>query len=243
MALLIDKNGNEEEINYYELESRLEEIIKSLPESEYNQFLDFAANYQVFSPYFDYAILKLGYSIVNPMGYNGIIKCENGNMYLYKQVIRHQEELLDKVRIYPGDKDTIKVSPVPYDKEKMSSGVLDHYNNYYTIDNISSVHSAVPINIVNQIILKNKEMYELFKSYQPGFLREMSFLENCLGFVRISFSHDDDFMMTTYCGSKISSRQQDYMSYLKSIGLLESDFCLDREKYRYGSVKERSDKR
>ena len=66
---LIDKEGNSITCPYYEIEKKNKKIIEQycLVSEENNQkFLNFSKEYTYFSPYFDFVVGYLGYSLLNP---------------------------------------------------------------------------------------------------------------------------------------------------------------------------------
>lgn len=68
---LIDKEGNTIICPYYEIEALCKRIIEQycVRSVENNQiFVDFSKEYTYFSPYFDFVVGYLGYSLLNPWG-------------------------------------------------------------------------------------------------------------------------------------------------------------------------------
>lgn len=74
---LISPDHNVIEINYYELEKTCRRLVreylndKNKKESLFRKkaFYDFRLQYQTFSPYFDFVILHMGYTLTNPFFY------------------------------------------------------------------------------------------------------------------------------------------------------------------------------
>lgn len=83
---LIDKNGNHITCSYYEIEALCKKIIEQycLISRENNQiFVDFSKDYTYFSPYFDFVVGYLGYSLLNPFFKPNSILCGDVNNRSY----------------------------------------------------------------------------------------------------------------------------------------------------------------
>ena len=66
---LMNKTGKIIECPYYEIENLCKKIIEeycSRSEENNQKYVEFAKDYTIFSPYFDFAIGILGYSLINP---------------------------------------------------------------------------------------------------------------------------------------------------------------------------------
>lgn len=234
MARLISPDGSEEEINFYDIGKRFDEIIQNLDEEQYNDYLEFGSTYKIFSPFFDYCILKLGYSIKDPYVEGSLIARDGERMYYYTTNSKYPDKP-NRLRIHKMDR--FAVGPMIYDMDEFDSGILDRLGNYYTMEGISSIHTTLPIMLVNYTLCRNKELYEEYINYQPGFSRDMCFLEDFLGYVRLSYNKTDDIIFATYSGSMISNKQKNYLTYLKGTGKLDPRFMVDKDKnQRYQSI-------
>lgn len=226
MAYLIDKNGNKESINYYELGSKLESIIKGLTGEQLEDYKKFSLSYNKFYPYFDYAILKLGYVIEEPFGPDTLIREVDGKIRYYHPDPRTGKPYSE--RIYQLDR--VNVEPIKHDAPNLDSGILDRLGNYFTIPKITSVHTTLPIMLVNYMVMNNKELYDKYINYDIDFSKDMCFLEDMLGYIRVSFSHNDSNCTLMYSGSMISDREKSFINYLKSIGYAKEGFVIDTDK-------------
>lgn len=237
MAILIDKNGNREEIPYYYLEQKFIEIISNSSNDIKEQFKIFKQDYKYFTPYFDFVVLHLGYAIENPMGYyNSLLVSIENKIYLLNNIryndYINQPELKNKIlesRLIPFfiqcDDATLKISSAPEDNENFECGIIDRDNVFISLLNMP-IHNNLALLIVNQMLIKHKDMYEKFVNYDSDFQKEIDFLEDELGYIRFGIM---DGVMLTYRGSIISKKQLDYINYLKNKGWLNKDFTADKD--------------
>lgn len=87
---LIKNDGTIISCPYYGVEELCKKIIEIFcSESEENRklFLDFAKNYTYFSPYFDFAIDVLGYTLINPWLFKNHVLTMNQEEKLYQEYI------------------------------------------------------------------------------------------------------------------------------------------------------------
>lgn len=231
MSILIDKNGNREEIPYYLLEQKFIQIINNSSNDIKEAFEKFKQKYKYFTPYFDFVIVYLGYTIENPMGYKGkmlvskddkIYILNNMNYEKYKtESIKYLEHEFFKV----CDDETLKIAPVSYNIENFDNGIIDRENNFISLSGMR-LHQHLAILILNQIMIKNKLVYDRYLEYQEDFHKEMNFLEDELGFIRFGFQGD---VLLTYRGSKISDIQKKYIDYLVQNNFIMKHYVPDKD--------------
>lgn len=242
MTILVDKNGKEEQINYYELEAKFKSIINNLDNKK--NFDEFIEKYQYFNPYFDYALLELGYYIKNPLGLeNSIIFGLDKEKILYIKNIDFNDIPKDfdfnerkefakkynnKYPISKCDNETLNIRNVDYEFSKLSNGLIDRFNNFIEIPKQNGTHNDLALLIVNQMLIQNKYAYQDYIQID-GVNKELSFLEKKFGFIRFGIMGS---VIVTYYGSKISYRQKDYLSYLKANNYLSITQEHDFDKYQ-----------
>lgn len=231
MAILIDKYGNKEEIPYYSIEQKFIDIIETANEDIKKQFEEFKQKYKYFTPYFDFGIFHLGYTIENPMGYDErLLVAHNDRIYILKNM-NYEKYKTEPVKYSDYeyftvcDDETLKIKTVQYDPKYFDNGIIDHENNFISLAGMR-IHQNLAILIVNQMIIRNKNIFECFLNYPEDYFKEISFLEDEIGFIRFGI---EGVVLLTYRKSKISDKQKSYIDYLEKNDLLLEGYIPDKD--------------
>lgn len=231
MAVLISNSGKREEIPYYQIEQRCIEIVQTLDTEKRKEFEDFKKNYGYFAPYFDFVVMRLGYTIENPMGYdNCLLVFHDDKFYILEDT--NYEKYCAGYAVYSeyhffGKCDDItlnthKISTnlreFPEDIQIIQNGIIDRQNNFLAMSNLR-FHQNLAKLIVNQLIIKSKNIYNLFLKYQDFVTREMNFLEDKLGYIRLGIV--DNIVYPCYRKSLISEEQNQFIKELEEKQYIE----------------------
>ena len=227
MAILISKNGKKEKIPYYEIEQKCIEIIEHLDSDMKQKFEEFKKDYHYFNPYFDFVIMILGYVIENPMGYtNSLLTFHDDKFYILKNM-NYEKYCMGNVE-YPKYDFFIKSDDITLNIHKISTeskmyqddmvclqnGIIDRQNYFLSINNLK-FHQNLATLIVNQLIIKNRKIYYEFQKYDEFHLREMNFLEDKMGYIRLGIS--ENIIFPSYRKSLISEEQKKLLSKIDEI--------------------------
>lgn len=225
MAILISPTGQKEEICYYNLEQRFIDIVQNLDNDKKEQFEEFKKDYHYFTPYFDFVIMELGYMIENPMRYTHALlvykdykitiiddmdyeKYQKEGVFhpIYDYFVKCDDvtlnihQLVDELDHYPND------------INQLENSIIDRNNIVFSINHLR-FHQNLAFLIVNQLIIKDKAMYDLYISYDGFMLWEMNFLEDKLGYIRLGIL--EKIVLPCYRRSLLSEKQQQFILELE----------------------------
>lgn len=180
---IIDPDGRFIPLNYYDIYDFAKKKCleyASLSTENGNKFYWFSKEYNTFEPYLDFLLCRLGFMIVNPLNCHNVVECGKNNNIIFKEVDKNLKEKSRKKEIYykrcnEGMRDIRNFSINIKD-----SGVILPSGKFITVDR-NIYHEDVAIEVINQYLIKNKELYEDFISYITDFYDNKSITISKIG--------------------------------------------------------------
>ena len=165
---LINAEDHYIEIPYYEINNFAKrKCHEYMAESEKNRenFLSFSKNYKTFEPYLDFLICALQYVLVNPLNYQNTITYFDRYIIKTKQVenlnrplnsLREEENRF--IYFMPCSDNILEIQP--FTKDVKVDGLIMPNGKFIVLDrDILSVHEILAEQILNQLLIKNKNLY------------------------------------------------------------------------------------
>jgi len=232
---LIDKNGNKIECDYYEIEELCIKIIENycaLSNENNQKFIEFAAYYTYFSPYFDFVVGELGYNLINPWLQKNFLLCSTTGRRNYKQ--KKYDKSLDmyvpyeygQAKIgYSSDRD-LQIKPfnqksgnyypsfITENLQEMVPNVNGHRELAKQILNLGMIKDKTLCEEIMKIDFKNTDAAEILMWYWP----------------LLRFDNEDEERKECsiiYRSDNISKEQEELKEKLKKEGKL-SWICFDQ---------------
>lgn len=182
---LVTKENQFIPIPYYQIGTYAEDVCKQYIEQDEVhkiQFETFIKNYSFFKPYLDFLLFELEYKMVNPLLHNNSMWCvENGRLIL---------KSADKDQYYSSvcDKDL----GIEYiNPENITDCVIDLKGRVYKACRDLGLHHEIIYElIINQYLIYDKELFDIYEEYMKGSLNVMPFARNMLGFYQMVTYHD-----------------------------------------------------
>lgn len=162
------------EIPYYEVNSfaqkRCYEYIEKSIQNK-NTFNAFSKEYKTFNPYFDFLVCVLGYVFVNPLNYQNTIMYFDRYIKKMKAVTdlnRPVNNLIEEdgrfTYLMPSSDVSLEIQP--FKNNIMLDGIIMPNGNFLVLDRtILGVHEVLAEQILNELLIKNKELYEDYTKY------------------------------------------------------------------------------
>ena len=225
MAILISPSGQKEEICYYDIEQRFIDIVQNLDNDKKEQFEEFKKDYHYFTPYFDFVIMELGYMIENPMGYTHALLLYRDHKIMIIDDMDYEKYQKEGVfhPIYDYfvkcDDVTLNIHQLvdeldhyPNDINQLENSIIDRNNMVLSIEHLR-FHQNLAFLIVNQLIIKDKKIYDLYISYDEIVTKEINFLEDKLGYIRLGML--ENTLIPCYRRSLLSDKQLQFILELE----------------------------
>lgn len=141
-------------------------------EENHNKFYWFSKEYKTFEPYLDFFLCHLGYAILNPLNYHNVIAYGTETSVIFKE-IENQNNSLSILKNADGfDENTyrrcneIALNIRNYTTDIEDDGIILPTGKFLTVDRrIHQTHEMIATIILNQYLIKNKELYEDFVKY------------------------------------------------------------------------------
>lgn len=221
---LIDKFGNVINCEYYEIEKYCIKIINDFcKESNENKkkFFEFAKDYTYFSPYFDFVIGVLNYSLLNPFFINKNILCGNSENHSY--LMKFYSSIIGDYVIDDYNKEIMGFSSDDDLKIKPFNQITNFYNSFITGDLTELVpnvkgHRELAKQILNLTMIKDKELCQEILSidFQNSDLAEV--LMWYLPLLRFDdYLYKKDSFSLIYRSDNISSKQENLIRKLEKL--------------------------
>lgn len=160
-------------LDYYNINEFAKEICENyIKDNDYNLnvFNNFKKDYIQFDPYFDFIICKLNYSMINPLNFKNYILYKNNNNLFLKNFDCNKQDIKIKINQYPvkrytksSDKELGIKNFAP--DEDIDAIILNN-GLIVTVDRAKGqIHQIVAEQILNQYLIKNRELYLDFLKY------------------------------------------------------------------------------
>lgn len=193
-------------IPYYEIGMFAENICKNYVgknENNRKKFEEFAKNYHHFQPYFDFLLFELGYKMLNPLlRENAMWHVEDNILYLSTHIKAKE------YRYLPVNDFFFKrqyISP-----ENLQDCVVDFDGISYNVPRkLGLFHEEMDELILNQYLIYDKELFEIYQNYMEKGLNVGAFCRNMLGFYHITIYQDQSGYIQ-YC-SDFSNSYMDHI--------------------------------
>lgn len=198
-------------IQYYEIGAFAENICNQyIEESETNkiQFEMFASDYHFFKPHLDFLLFKLGYKMLNPLLKEYTMwYVENDNLYL-----KSQNQKKQYISVCDNDLGIQYINP-----EKIESCVADFSGRTYKVfRRLGIQHEEIFGLILNQYLIYDKELLEMYKDYADKGMNIGAFCRNMLGFYHIGM-YPDQSGYIAYCSDFYNSYMDNVCKRIKEI--------------------------
>lgn len=208
---LVTKENEFIPIPYYEIGAYAENICNEyIKQSETNRikFDTFSKEYSFFKPYLDFLLFELGYKMVNPLLHENSMWCvENGRLLL---------KYADKDQYYSPVYD--KALGIEYiNPENITDCVIDTNGRIYKVCRELGLHHEIIYElIINQYLIYDKELFDIYQEYMNGNINIMSFARNMLGFYQL-VSYHDGTGCAIYCDDFYSSYVTKVLERIKEL--------------------------
>lgn len=200
---VVDKNGNLIEMPYYEIGNFFKNIVKeyiSLNEDNKAVYDDFKKDYLFFKPYYDFAIFKLGYKILNPL-FN-----ENTLGYAKDNKIIVENMYDDALKYYYSKTNDNEIEVKYADPNNIFSCIIDQDGRCFKVDREKDqFHEQIFEQVLNQIIIYNKIICEdyynncvvnhIFPNINFYFRDRLGFIQKSENYILYNKSLVNDYTM------------------------------------------------
>jgi len=190
---LITKERKFIPLPYYEIGNFAESICRQyIEENDENktEFELFSEGYHHFYPYLDFLLFKLGYKMVNPLlRENSLWFVDNNSLYLQTNSSYYKYLLVTDM--------ALQIKPIS--PEKLKECVIDFNGISYEIDRENGLHHEdIYELILNQYLIYNKDLFNLYEKYISNGLDIGCFCRNMLGFYHVAI-YGDNSGFIIYC--------------------------------------------
>lgn len=234
---LIGKNGIIE-CKYYELEEKCIEIVELYcMESTINRqkFEQFAENYNLFRPYFDFVVGVLGYKVINAeMEKDTILVGKNNHMYKYK---KDEDINTEKAFCYVFcDDKTLNIYPMTLDSSTYHDCLINGEGKHMLPSDMYG-HVHLFQQILNMILISNKDICEDYLNYTSDL---GMFVQRYYPLLRFQADKQGNMVVTRsfYRKDNITKIQENFLS-----DLLDNRYTYPFYLYNVGEVDEYSNTR
>lgn len=234
---LLDKNGNIIEAPYYKIDAlcqkiTLEYMYKS--KEHQNEFIEFASHYTYFSPFFDFVVGKLGYSLINPFLKQDFLLCGTPNRtYYYKKY----SELLSDYTLYNFGHNVFGFSS----DEDLNIQKFNINEPFHPCFITSELLELVPNNIfghrelarqtLNLGMIKSKELYLELAKINLDYHDSAEVLMRYMPLLRFDNFLTDKDCIINYREDLINKQQSALIRTLTKRNCLDLDLLADYSKY------------
>lgn len=184
---IIDKNHNLIEMPYYEIGNYLKNIVKeyiSLKDENKIEFDEFKKDYTFFKPYYDFAIFKLGYQILNPLFNEDTLGYAKDDKFIIEEINNKKHP-----NIYPKTNDT-EIEVKYANPSNIYPCIIDQNGRCFrTNRDKDQIHEQLCEQLLNQIMIYNKTICEDYYEnciINHNFPNINFYFINRLGFIQIS---------------------------------------------------------
>ncbi len=216
---LINRDGKVIECLYYEIENLCREITEQYClESENNQkeFLNFSKDYTYFTPYFDFVVGVLGYSLINPWLQNNKLLCNIPGTRHYMQKIYssftndYVSYEFGKAKIGFSSDNDLKIEQFSIDKNDYKCLIT---NELKSLVPIVGGHRELAKQILNLGMIKDKELCEKISliEFEKRDMAEVLMYY----FPLIRYFCEDDEFLALFRSDNISEKQNTLVEEFK----------------------------
>jgi len=180
---LISPNGEIIKLPYYEIlnyASLICEKFISLSEENKRKFDEFKKNYNFFSPYFDFMIIKLKYQLENPFFRKGVLLSKNNQIFF-------EDGETYGMTLYPNSDDISIGLNQDYNNFKVC--LIDYDGNIFDVDKTKNLnHREYEEKILNELMISDKYICADYHRYinSKNYKTISVYMREHLGFVKIA---------------------------------------------------------
>lgn len=173
---LISPNHNVIEINYYELEKTCRRLVREYLNDKNKKerlfrkkaFFDFRLQYQTFSPYFDFVILHMGYTLTNPFFISKSIlsiKHNEGINYFYANYQENDISAKDKAHLQPpifmqGKEENINRIQLTEETGKIKEGFINEKLELLSLKGNCELHNFWAVLWLHELLKSQRDVCE-----------------------------------------------------------------------------------
>ena len=207
------KKGKLYACKYYEIENLCQKIIQdycSLNKENNEEFQQFAENYHLFRPYFDFVVCKLGYKVLNPgLQQNTMLIGKEDHMYLLDE-----KEMPISKGFYIGKSDDkiLDLYPMTLDSASFHDCLIDGKGKHILPKDMFG-HVHILNQIANMIFITNQEVCE---EYLRVDMDLGSFISRYYPLIRFQADRQGKLILTR-CVYRKSNLTQDQAAFMNDL--------------------------